>query len=354
MKLKNRILADEQCNMIILVWPFMYQKKPYWDQLLKTFNQLISILLGNKNHVVIITNDKIKTRKKVIENCRNNKLSNFEKNLYFFEYECNDIWIRDYGPIQIKSTNTQKYDFFEYKFNGYGKKYEFKKDDSFSNYFLKHFISNLFGIDFNSSSRPFGNLIIEGGNIQSNRDGLIIFNRKCLVRNNKENWMNIKSYFDNAVKENFISEYLFFDLDPITGDDTNGHLDNLIRIYDKNYIFYMHSNDIDHPDYYLLEDLKKQLNTVVTKTSKIKKIIPINHSVDDVVRDKEDNILPFSYLNYMITNNVIIFPGNKNTDMNKLTTLMPFFDQQKNYIIDIEGLLNESGGLHCCSLNICY
>ena len=130
MKLKNRILADEQCNMIILVWPFMYQKKPYWDQLLKTFNQLISILLENKNHVVIITND---------------------------------IWIRDYGPIQIKSTNTQKYDFFEYKFNGYGKKYEFKKDDSFSNYFLKHFISNLFGIDFNSSIRPFGNLIIEGG-----------------------------------------------------------------------------------------------------------------------------------------------------------------------------------------------
>ncbi len=56
----------------------------------------------------------------------------------------------------------------------------------------------------------------------------------------------------------------------------------------------------------------------------------------------------------MITNNVIIFPGNKNTDMNKLSTLMPFFDQQKNYIIDIEGLLNESGGLHCCSLNICY
>ena len=55
MKLKNRILADEQCNMIILVWPFMYQKKPYWDQLLKTFNQLISILLENKNHVVTVS-----------------------------------------------------------------------------------------------------------------------------------------------------------------------------------------------------------------------------------------------------------------------------------------------------------
>ena len=44
------------------------------------------------------------------------------------------------------------------------------------------------------------------------------------------------------------------DLEPLNGDDTNGHLDNLIRLYKENLLFYMSTDDIEQPDFYLLKE----------------------------------------------------------------------------------------------------
>ena len=48
------------------------------------------------------------------------------------------------------------------------------------------------------------------------------------------------------------------DIKNISGDDTNGHIDNLIRIY-KNNILYMSTDDKNHPDYEILKKLSTQL-----------------------------------------------------------------------------------------------
>ena len=350
----KKIIPDENCNMIILVWPFMYEQKPYWNQIINTFKEMILILLENKNHVLIVTNNPKEINDKANEIYKENRLVDLKNNLHTFTYECNDIWIRDYGPIQVQNNVSNEYNLYGYNFNGYGNKYVHEKDKSFADYFSKYFIKYSKDINYNLFEKPFDDLIIEGGNVQSNKNGLIIFNRKCLLKNNKGNWNSIKQYFDDAVKKYYINDYLFFDLDPITGDDTNGHLDNLIRIYNENLVFYMSSNDIEHPDFYLLQELKQQLEALQNKTSNIKQIIPINHTTDDIVLNQQSMMLPFSYLNFIITNNVIIFPANKNTKIESLDKILPFFNNKRNYLINVEGLLNELGGLHCCSLNISY
>ena len=354
MDLLKRIIPDERCDMVLLVWPSMYMQNTNWKQLLKIFHNIISILLKNRNHVFLIISN-IRDIKKEIDNIKEkNKLVDLKKYLHVLEYNCDDIWIRDFGPQQIEIDDKDSYYFYEYSFNAYGNKYPHDKDKSFTQFFLNHFIKTLDDQNYLLHEKPFHDLIIEGGNIQSNNRGLIVFNKRCLLKNNNQSWRDIKPYFDKAINNNNIKKYLFFDLEPLSGDDTNGHLDNLIRLYKENLLFYMSTDDIEHPDFYLLKELKNQLDILNKKTFIIDKMIPIKHTSEDILKNEIGSILPFSYLNYIITNNVVIFPVIKNNGALMKKKISPFFDNKKIYLINIEGLLNEFGGLHCCSLNISY
>ena len=56
----------------------------------------------------------------------NHKLSDVNKNfISLYEYNYDDIWIRDYGPKIIKSGLSK------FNFNGYGNKYTHKNDRLF-------------------------------------------------------------------------------------------------------------------------------------------------------------------------------------------------------------------------------
>ncbi len=296
MNLLKRIIPDERCNMVLLVWPSMYIHNTNWKQLLKIFHNIISILLKNRTHVFLIISN-IRNIKMEIDNIKEkNKLVYLKKYLHVLEYNCDDIWIRDFGPQQIEIDDKESYFFYEYTFNAYGNKYPHDKDKSFTQFFLNHFIKALDGQNSILHEKPFHDLIIEGGNIQSNNRGLIVFNKRCLLKNNNQSWHDIKPYFDKAINNNNIKEYLFFDLEPLNGDDTNGHLDNLIRLYKENLLFYMSTDDIEHPDFYLLKELKNQLDVLNKKTFIIDKMIPIKHTSE---REKKVPISPIVLAIYM-------------------------------------------------------
>ena len=78
---------------------------------------------------------------------------------------------------------------------------------------------------------------------------------------------------------------------------------------------------------------------------------PINHTYDDIVRSKDGDILPFSYLNFIRVGNVIIFPINLNTSSKDKRDIKILFPNKHIYFIESSALLNEFGGLHCCSNN---
>ena len=140
MNLLKRIIPDERCNMVLLVWPSMYMQNTNWKQLLKIFHNIISILLKNRNHVFLIISN-IRDIKKEIDNIKEkNKLVDLKKYLHVLEYNCDDIWIRDFGPQQIEIDDKESYFFYEYTFNAYGNKYPHDKDKSFTQFFLNHFI----------------------------------------------------------------------------------------------------------------------------------------------------------------------------------------------------------------------
>ena len=176
-------------------------------------------------------------------------------------------------------------------------------------------------------------------------------NKNPIIIHNSLPWDIVEDKIKDAFKKVIDGSYHFINLKGLTGDDTNGHIDNLVRFKNDQTILYMASDDRNHPDYLMLKELETQLQSILVESNIIDSMIPIDHDLNDVVKNDDGNILPFSYLNYIEIGNVIIFPINANTDSEKKSAIKEIFANNNIYFIESVGLLNEFGGLHCCSNN---
>jgi len=333
--IKESFVIDDDTNALMIVWPDIYREKIFWHDLLRIYYGIINIIISNGYFITLVHHKGANITHDLDEIDR--KLSNTNnKFISLYEYNYDDIWIRDYGPKTIKSGLSK------FNFNGYGNKYLHQNDKVFYNDFIKkHSINNK---DF------FGEIVIEGGNvINSTRD--YIFNKNPIVMHNSLSWSDIKEKIRLLFNASMDGDCYFIDIDPLTGDDTNGHIDNFVRFKDDKHILYMSTDDVNHPDYTNLKKLENELKILITQTNDIRFMTPINHTYDDIVRSKDGDILPFSYLNFIRVGNVIIFPINLNTSSKDERDIKILFPNKHIYFIESSGLLNEFGGLHCCSNN---
>ena len=333
--IEESFLVDDETNALMLVWPDIYKEKIFWHNLLRIYYEIINIIISNDCFITLVHHENANIKNDLSE--INYKLSDINENfISLYEYNYDDIWIRDYGPKIIKSGLSKL------NFNGYGNKYIHQNDRLFFNNFIKKNPMN--------SKELFGEIIMEGGNIiNSTRD--YIFNKNPIAAHNSLSWSEVKKEIKLLFSKSMHGDCYFINIKPLTGDDTNGHIDNLVRFKDDKHILYMSTDDKNHPDYEKLKKLENQLTILITQTNDISFMTPINHTCNDLVRNKSGSILPFSYLNFIRVKDVIIFPMNLNTSSKTKRDIKILFPDKKIYFIESSALLNEFGGLHCCSNN---
>ena len=342
--MRNQIISEEHSNTIILKWPSMHKNKDNWLDLLNLYIEIISFLLEKRVCVILAENLKSNFIDDILSI---NKKIDFDLNsIITLKINTNDIWIRDYGPFMLLDNITNKYFILDYNYNAYGEKYSYDKDNEFTHYFFKYLNKNNYKI---FTKRIFNKIFIEGGNIIYNKFTYIL-NKNCLQNTNKKfSWSEIKEELDYGFNDNNLSPYFVLDIENIAGDDTNGHIDNLVRLYKDN-LLYMSCKDIEHPDYYILKELENQIKLMVKKMPFIKNIIEIEHNANDIIY-YNNKILPFSYLNFINVANNVLIPIHSNTKNKTITKLKGLFNKSSIKFINSNSLLRELGGLHCCSLN---
>ena len=351
----NQTVPDQECNTIIVVWPSIYKKKKYWREILEIYCKVIDLLLECNNYIFIIKNKNDDIFKDIsrlnntlgISKINSKKYKNLIK---LIDYETNDIWIRDYGPQIALNKEKKQYFFYNYHYNAYGKKYPFDKDNDFSN----HYVKNFYKIHKNKEiimKEPLKNIILEGGNIINNGSGLSLFNKRCLELNNNKSWIEIQKELKSNYLKNNMGSFKYIDIDSLSGDDTNGHIDNLIRFHEYDTLLYMATDDNYHPDYYLLKELKEQIININKRSSCINNLIAINHDTEDICKSEDGLTLPFSYLNYVITNKKVIIPIPVKISFKKKNIIKNIFINKDVAFVNSSALLNEYGNLHCCTLN---
>jgi len=329
--LDNKLFADYESSHIVMTYPSMHTDLEYYKDIKDVYINLSKILFHNKILQTFIVPKDFKATESFL----------YELNHYIniIKYDCDDIWIRDYYP-KIYHKNKSKYK-LDFDYNGYGEKYPFKKDD-----YLKYTLNQY------DSEFDLNGFVLEGGNLECSRSGVVITNTRCLKKNNyKYSTQDILSKLLFIKNELSFNELHTIEIDNIQGDDTNGHIDNLVRFIDDENIVYFASNDKQYINFDIAKELEQQLMIIKRKSKIIKNIFTLFHNEEDTFI-YNNNYYPYSKLNFIITSNCIIFPSIKKNESYLSNWMDKIVLRKKKYSINCEGILIENGGLHCLSANI--
>ena len=143
---------------------------------------------------------------------------------------------------------------------------------------------------------------------------------------------------------------LWIDHGQLTGDDTDGHIDTLVRIAPDDTILYVGCDDPQDEQYEglrLMEEQLKTFRTIDGKPYHLKKL-PLPHAI----YDEDGQRLPATYANFLIINGAVLCPtyAQPDLDAEALRIIGEAFPDREIVGIDCRSLIKQHGSLHCCTM----
>lgn len=258
-------------------------------------------------------------------------------NLELYNHPNNDVWCRDHGPIFIKHRETGEIAATDWEFNAWGGK--------FSPYDLDNLIPRRIA---GSLGIPLfkGGMILEGGAIEVNGDGLLVTTEAVLLNPNRNPTMT-RTGMEHRLKDTLgVTEVLWLEKG-IEGDDTDGHIDDLVRFTSTDRLLACVEADTASPNHQPLAGNLRRLRDFGRSMD----IIPIHLPQACEVPGWRLPVLPASYVNFLIINNAVLVPvfRQKNNDTRALAIISELFPDREIIPIDCLDLVEEGGTLHCIS-----
>ena len=131
----------------------------------------------------------------------------------------------------------------------------------------------------------------------------------------------------------------------LIGDDTDGHIDTLVRICPDDTLLYIGSDE-EHPDLLLMEEELKTFRTLEGKPYRLLKL-PLPRPIYD-----GDDRLPATYANYLVINDAVLVPTYNQPDLDQeaMRIIQQAFPDREIVGIDCRAVIKQHGSLHCCTM----
>lgn len=253
----------------------------------------------------------------------------------------NDIWIRDFGPLTTLEKGRRR--FVDFRFNGWAGKYPADKDDRVTASLYQH--HHLGAGDYQARD-----IILEGGALDSNGAGTLMVTRCCLLdaaRNQADN----QEFFDRLFAETLgIAQVHWLEHGRLEGDDTDGHVDTLVRFVAENHIVYQGCTDPADSHHHGLNALAAQLATLRQPGGSPYRLqaLPLPRP-----RHEDGRRLPAGYANFLIANRVVLVPQYDDpADAEALRIIAGCFPDRQAIGIDCLPLIRQNGAIHCAAIQI--
>lgn len=329
----KRLLPEwEEQKFIQLVFPHKDTDwEEYLDEAIETFVNIAKII--SKYQKCLIVAKDLKYIKSLFENHK------FKRNLIFTKIDSNDTWSRDFAGITIEENN--KLTLLNFKFNGWGKKYPYELDDKITQQLkLKGFFKNY--------KHKNINLVLEGGSIDVNTQGVLLTTTKCLMEKNRNPLLNKKTIEKTLINLFGVKKILWLNSGALSGDDTDSHIDTLARFVSNDTMVYQSCNNKNNPDYNELKKMEKELKTFTDIYGQKYKLIPLPN-IDPIYEDDEQ--LPATYANFLIINDALLVPiYNIESDNIALDIFKKLFPTRDIIGINCSTLIKQHGSLHCVTM----
>ena len=268
----------------------------------------------------------------------------------------NDTWARDHGFITLVPKRLQSSDDYrlqtldyrlqnsepillDFRFNGWGEKFPAELDNAINRRLYDEgrvrgqYVSQL---DF----------VLEGGSIESDGKGTVFTTTGCLMAPHRNQPMT-QQQIEERLKQVLCAERIvWINHGNLIGDDTDGHIDTLVRIAPDDTLLYIGA-DKDHPDLTAMEQELQTLRTIDGRPYRLMRL-PLPRPIYD-----EDGMrLPATYANFLVINRAVICPtyGQPDLDQEALRIIGEAFPGRDIIGIDSRPIIRQHGSIHCCTM----
>lgn len=255
-----------------------------------------------------------------------------------YDHPTNDVWCRDHGPIftQRRDGTMQVAD---WSFNAWGGKFPPWNQD---NAIPTRTAASL------RLPRLSSQMILEGGAIEGNGEGLLLTTEAVLLNPNR-NPGQTKADIEAELHRMLGTTSVFWLGSGIEGDDTDGHIDDMVRFVNPEAVVSIVEPDPHSPHYRNLAENNERLQDLRTPGGHRVEIIPLPMPNPITAKDWRLEQLPASYANFLICNHSVIVPifMQDKEDDKALGILRECFPGRKVVGIDARRLVIEGGAIHC-------
>jgi agmatine deiminase len=250
----------------------------------------------------------------------------------------NDSWIRDHGPIFVNRQapgDVPAQVALDFGFNSWGQKYgAFDLDDV-----VPRRLGERFGFEVVEPG-----MVLEGGSIDVDGAGTLLTTESCLLNPNRNPALD-RLEIERRLKYWLgVSSVLWLG-EGIAGDDTDGHIDDLVRFVAPATVVTVIEDDPRDENYRALADNLKRLSTMRDADGRALTVetLPMPPALFH-----EGTRVPASYANFYILNGGVIVPTfDCPQDAAAIATLGRLFPGRRVVGIPSRDLVWGLGAIHC-------
>lgn len=261
-------------------------------------------------------------------------------NITTFACPTDDTWARDHAFISLTDGSRRR--LLDFRFNGWGDKFEAEKDNAINRRLYEAGMVEGEYADHNE-------FVLEGGSIESDGRGTVFTTTGCLLAPNRNQPMT-QQEIDSYLRKTLCADrIIWINNGNLTGDDTDGHIDTLVRIAPNDTLLYVGCDDPTDEQYGELHAMEQQLRSLATTDGHPYRLLklpmprPIYH---------DGERLPATYANFLAINGAILYPTYAQDDLDDeaASIMREAFPGLEVVGIDCRSVIMQHGSLHCCTM----
>ncbi len=249
----------------------------------------------------------------------------------------NDCWIRDFGPTFLLNQDGSELAAVDWRYNAWGGKYPPFDDDAANAERI---------IEIVACQRIQSRLICEGGSLETDGEGTLLTTSRCLLSMSRNpDWS--RSQVEEELKLRLgVRKVLWVDGGELAGDDTDSHIDQLVRFVRPGLVLAAVSFSSDDENASKLETQFDKLSSMRDANDRRFDIVRLSTPPPRFIQGQR---VPESYCNFYIANEIVIVPvfGFRETDEAAIHTLRELMPDRDVIPLDASDLVWGRGAFHC-------
>ena len=366
----------EPQDFVLLTWPNETTDwAPYLEEIRQTVAEMVRAIARHEE-VMLLSMFKTDVPDELRE----------MPNVYVAELPNNDTWARDFGPIVLKGTQPAEsaaegessaddeeqekdYLWLDFRFNGWGEKFQAAWDNM-----IPYKLWALYGFFEDADYEDHQDFVLEGGSIEADGRGTLFTTSQCLLAPHRNQPLTKEQIEEQLKRRLRVGRVVWLDYGNLVGDDTDGHIDTIVRCAPDDTLVYVGCDDVtdeQYADFHALEEQLKVLRTADGKPYRLLRL-PMPDGIYEVEGDKvavqSSNVaarrskvqevqgerLPATYANFLVINGAVLVPtyDQPEKDAEALRVVQQAFPDREMIPIDARTIIRQHGSVHCLTMQV--